>query len=447
MSVRAARKRWERRSVQVAAPGGSGNFFNIFSTTPPKRQTLFYDNFESGGSKWVTQGIWQPWGISYDNFWGSNVITDSFGYYFENENSYVQTKYPIDATNCRGVHLSFKYRHALENGYDFLILEGSLDGINFLSGREFTGIGISEYSEWISADIGFAPFYLRFRIFTNFMNNYDGVYIDDVEVPGVPWQFLGNEYDYKSGTSMAAPVVSGVAGLIWSHYPHLTHLEVKNAILNSVDKLNSLNRKVSTGGRVNAYKALTAAAGQSLFGDVPLGYWAYDYITGIYNTGITTGCSQSPLMYCPDISVTREQMAVFITRALNQMPADGYCGDISPFSDVGFDRWSCKYIKRFAELGITTGYGDGRFGPGDSVTREQMAVFITKALAAVPPDGYCGLTNPFTDVSFDRWSCKYVKKFAELGITTGYGDGRFGPGDYVTRAQMAVFLSRAFLGM
>jgi hypothetical protein len=129
------------------------------------------------------------------------------------------------------------------------------------------------------------------------------------------------------------------------------------------------------------------------------------------------------------------------------VPEDGYCGDISPFNDVGFVLWSCKNIKRLAELGITTGYGDGSFGPEDSVTREQMAVFLTKALAAVPPDGYCGVTNPFTDVSFVRWSCKYVKKFAELGITTGYGDGRYGPGDYVTRAQMAVFLSRAFPGM
>lgn len=186
---------------------------------------------------------------------------------------------------------------------------------------------------------------------------------------------------------------------------------------------------------------------KSVFWDVPLGDWAYDHIMGIYNSGITTGCSQNPLMYCPDNSVTREQMAVFITRALDQVPEDGDCGTTNPFSDVGSDRWSCKYIKRLAEIEITTGYGDGRFGPEDLVTREQMAVFITKALTAVPPEGYCGTTNPFTDIPFNRWSCKYVKKLAELGITTGYGDGRFGPEDYVTRAQMAVFLSRAFLGM
>jgi hypothetical protein len=182
---------------------------------------------------------------------------------------------------------------------------------------------------------------------------------------------------------------------------------------------------------------------QTVFSDIPIGYWADDSIMTIYGAGITTGCSQNPLMYCPGDNVTREQMAVFITRALNQVPADGYCGTTNPFSDVGFGRWSCKYIRRLAELGISSGYGDGRFGPEDSVTREQMAVFLTRALDMVPEEGYCRVTNPFTDVAYDRWSCKNIKRLAELGITTGYGDGRFGPDAYVTRDQMAVFLSRA----
>jgi hypothetical protein len=81
------------------------------------------------------------------------------------------------------------------------------------------------------------------------------------------------------------------------------------------------------------------------------------------------------------------------------------------------------------------------------VTKEQMAVFLTRALDQAPVDGYCGTTNPFTDVSYKRWSCKNIKILCELGITTGYGDGRYGPYDAVTRGQMAVFLARAFLGM
>jgi hypothetical protein len=182
-----------------------------------------------------------------------------------------------------------------------------------------------------------------------------------------------------------------------------------------------------------------------VFTDVADNNWAYCYITRIFGEGITSGYGDG--RYGPDDFVTREQMAVFITRALEDVPPDGYCGDTAPFSDVSATRWSCKYVKRLVELGITSGIGGGLFGPEDTVTREQMAAFLTRALNEVPNDGYCGTVDPFTDVPYTWWSCKYVKKLAELGITAGYGDGRFGPGDFVTRAQMAVFLSRAFLEM
>jgi hypothetical protein len=183
----------------------------------------------------------------------------------------------------------------------------------------------------------------------------------------------------------------------------------------------------------------------SLFPDLPTDHWAHDYILDIYAARITAGCSSDPLAYCPDDAVTREQMAVFITRALGQVPADGYCEGVAPFLDVAADRWSCKYIKRLVELGITAGIGQGLFGPEDPVSREQMAVFLTRALGQIPPDGYCGTTSPFTDVPYNYWSCKFVKKLVELEITMGIGPGLYGPANPVTRAQMAVFLSRAFL--
>jgi DNA-binding beta-propeller fold protein YncE len=182
------------------------------------------------------------------------------------------------------------------------------------------------------------------------------------------------------------------------------------------------------------------------FDDTPLDYWATPYIEVIYQAGYTTGYGGTT-EFKPEYEVTREQMAVFILRALNDIPADGYCGSTAPFSDVPAERWSCKYVKRLVELGITSGIGGGLFGPEDSVTREQMAAFLTRALDEVPADGYCGTEGPFTDVPYGLWSCKYVKRLVELGITAGIGEGLYGPGNPVTRAQMAVFLARAFLGM
>jgi hypothetical protein len=105
--------------------------------------------------------------------------------------------------------------------------------------------------------------------------------------------------------------------------------------------------------------------------------------------------------------------------------------------------WSCRFIKRLKELKITTGYPDGRFGPYDLVSREQMATFLVRALEVESAAGYCNSGVPFSDVTSDMWSCRFVKRLKELQVTTGYGDGRYGPLDNVTRAQMAVFLARA----
>jgi DNA-binding beta-propeller fold protein YncE len=182
------------------------------------------------------------------------------------------------------------------------------------------------------------------------------------------------------------------------------------------------------------------------FDDTPLDYWATPYIEVIYQAGYTTGYGGTT-EFKPEYEVTREQMAVFILRALNDIPADGYCGSTAPFSDVPADWWSCKYVKRLVELGITAGIGGGLFAPEGVVTREQMAAFITRALDEVPVDGYCGTEDPFTDVPYSGWSCKYVKRLVELGVTLGIGEGLYGPGNPVTRAQMAVFLARAFLEM
>lgn len=65
-----------------------------------------------------------------------------------------------------------------------------------------------------------------------------------------------NGYCSMSGTSTAAPHVSGVAGLILSRNPHLSYGRVKAVILDSVDKIASVTAKLVSGGRLNAASAL-----------------------------------------------------------------------------------------------------------------------------------------------------------------------------------------------
>ncbi len=184
------------------------------------------------------------------------------------------------------------------------------------------------------------------------------------------------------------------------------------------------------------------------FADVPADHWAFGYVHTLFCNGVTTGCSLDGPLFCPDGAVTREQMAAFIVRALEGEPPEGLCDDGGPFPDVPPLSWSCKYIQRLFESGITTGFQDGTFRPLDPVTREQVAAFLVRALGEEPAPDTCQGTSPFVDVPPESWSCGYISRISELGITKGTGDGTtFEPQRITTRAETAAFIARAFLSM
>jgi len=80
----------------------------------------------------------------------------------------------------------------------------------------------------------------------------------DLAAPGVNIRstYKNGQYQYLSGTSMATPYVSGVAGLLKAAYPSMTKNQIRDRILNTVDRLSSLSGKVATGGRLNAATAI-----------------------------------------------------------------------------------------------------------------------------------------------------------------------------------------------
>ena len=156
-------------------------------------------------------------------------------------------------------------------------------------------------------------------------------------------------------------------------------------------------------------------------------------IEAISAAGITTGCG--PALYCPTSPVTREQMAVFLVRALEETPSTSS----GSFPDVPAGTFS-GHIERIAELGIATGYPDGTFRPGNPISRGEMAVMLMRALDldAGPHSG------TFSDVPDGLFFTGAVEAIATAGITTGCGGGKFCPFDQVLRDQMASFISRAF---
>jgi hypothetical protein len=121
-----------------------------------------------------------------------------------------------------------------------------------------------------------------------------------------------------------------------------------------------------------------------IFGDVFFGDYNADYIQGVYDDGITAGCQADPLLYCPDQSIPRGQMAVFIEKGLkgaDYIPAP--CSGI--FTDVACPPTPSDPYGDWVELlfndGITTGcqVNPAKFCPLTPIPNEQMAVFIVKA--------------------------------------------------------------------
>ncbi|QIW19960.1 S-layer homology domain-containing protein [Bacillus thuringiensis] len=110
------------------------------------------------------------------------------------------------------------------------------------------------------------------------------------------------------------------------------------------------------------------------------------------------------------------------------------------FKDVPEHHWSYKAIMDLQEKNIVSGYGDGIFGFGDSITRGQVARML---YAYLKPADEPNLPNPYTDVKNHMFE-KEILTLSKAGIISGFGDGRFGPDSILTREQLAAVLTNAF---
>ncbi len=113
------------------------------------------------------------------------------------------------------------------------------------------------------------------------------------------------------------------------------------------------------------------------FSDVTPTYWAFPYVEALARAGITGGCGLGN--FCPDALVSRAQMAVFLERSMRGSsyvppPATG-----NVFLDVGASDFAAAYIEQLYQDGITGGCGNNNYCPDATVTRDAMAVFLLRA--------------------------------------------------------------------
>ncbi len=177
-----------------------------------------------------------------------------------------------------------------------------------------------------------------------------------------------------------------------------------------------------------------------------------------YRVTIGTGGGE----FSPNDSVTRRQMALFLQRAAGVAGVTLADAVDQGFTDVGSESQAVQdAINQVAAAGMLTGSGNV-FGPGDTVTRADMAVAIINLLAqdgasesvARNADGTITLTSGVMTVTVDdafadvtttqpRAVDDAVSQLFELGIAKGTSATEFSPAADVTRAQMAAFITRA----
>lgn len=273
-----------KNSVDVAAPG-----VNIYSTIPGRVPVI--------GCGWnFDDGTEQGWNTStYDTLTRTNVtdtmgvtnatsnspsysLTDSVGGSYANNRIYTATSPSCNLSGVTDARLEFAVNVDVEYGWDYVdvLASGGTTWSSLLGGVPITG----NTGGWISGSLDLnawnnaSAFQLRWTLTTDGSNcnpytnscvpayPYDGVYVDDIAVTkSISTGYTGNEYIFYQGTSMATPHVAGVAALTLAQDSTLSVpgdvSKLRTRVIESGEWLETLETKISSEKRINAYNAVS----------------------------------------------------------------------------------------------------------------------------------------------------------------------------------------------
>ncbi|MGH9379901.1 MAG: S-layer homology domain-containing protein [Thermoanaerobaculia bacterium] len=189
-------------------------------------------------------------------------------------------------------------------------------------------------------------------------------------------------------------------------------------------------------------KTWTLHVGDS-FSDVPRTSLFYRWIETLLHRGVTGGCAAATYCPAA-ASTRGQMSVFLLKALEGAAYTPPACVEGEEmFADVPASSPFCNWIEELAGRGVTAGCGDGDYCPGSPVNRDQMAVFLLKTLESpgyAPP----ACAGVFADVPCPSLFANWIEDLVARGITAGCGGGNYCPSNPVSRDQMAVFLSRTF---
>lgn len=173
------------------------------------------------------------------------------------------------------------------------------------------------------------------------------------------------------------------------------------------------------------------------------GHWAADSIAFCASRGIFQGVGDD--RFAPNAEMNRAMFATVLYRLAGSPAVGGGDG----FSDVADGSWYTDAVLWGQSTGIIGGYGDGRFGPDDPVTREQMCTLLVRWL------DYMGYELPavtdarvFTDADqFSSWARESISYAQISGLINGVPGGAFAPKNNASRAENSAVFQRMILAI
>jgi len=176
------------------------------------------------------------------------------------------------------------------------------------------------------------------------------------------------------------------------------------------------------------------------------GHWAEQDINTLYQKGLISGVTT--FQFQPERPITRAEFAAIMLRALGESPGSYMTGR---FYDVPADAWYFNVVNKAAEMGIISGYSSTSFGPQDSITREQIAAIISRAMqlkgkgTSVTSDNIEARLSGFADQrSISVWARSGVAFALENKIVMGRTTTQFAPLATATRAEAAAMILRMY---
>ena len=250
---------WGATSVDLGAPG-----VDLLTLGLPRRISEYEDFLTPLEGRWATGGAGNHWALTSDYAeWPAGrydglVLDDSPGTPYEpNSDSWVEMIDGVDLTGYDRCGGSYGLTRSELGPGDVLRVEGSADGLNWTVLGEHSGSSGSVSGRLdLAAFENRRDFRLRFRLVSDASGEGRGVRVTSSYLYCFRGPYRGDEYPRVSGTSFAAPHVTGAAALLLAHRPWLTSAELRSTLLGTVEPLAALAGRTVTGGRLDVSAAL-----------------------------------------------------------------------------------------------------------------------------------------------------------------------------------------------